>query len=124
MYGDDLPSSKSFTSELHLWQHKWSSHAEVASALNTPEKALKHADGDFFPNIQVLLKIMRTLPDPSCDCERSISMLCSIKTRLRSRMGQDRLNGSAVLFCHRVIKISPEQVVEEFARRHPRRMVL
>ena len=49
MYGDDLPSSKSFPSELHLWQQKWSSHAEVASALNTPEKALKHADGDFSP---------------------------------------------------------------------------
>ena len=51
IYGDDLPSSKRFPSELHLWQHKWSSQAEVASVLNTPEKALKHADGDFFPNI-------------------------------------------------------------------------
>ena len=49
IYGEDLPSSKSFPSELHLWQHKWSSQAEVASALNTPEKASKHADGDFFP---------------------------------------------------------------------------
>ena len=67
MYGDDLPSSRSFPSELHLWQHKWSSQAEVASALNTPEKALKHADGDFFPNIQVLQKIMGTLPVTSCD---------------------------------------------------------
>ena len=36
MYGNDLPSSKSFPSELHLWQHKWSSQAEVASALNIP----------------------------------------------------------------------------------------
>ena len=75
MYGEDLPSSKSFPSELHLWQHKWTSQAEVASALNTPEKALKHADGDFFPNIQVLLKIMGTLPVTSCDCEQSISIL-------------------------------------------------
>ena len=124
MYCDDLPSSKSFQSELHLWQHKWSSQAEVASALNTPEKALNHADGDIFPNIQVLLKIMGTLPVASCDCERSISVLCSIRTPLRSTMGQVRLNGLAMLFCHHVIKISPEQVVKEFARRHPRRMLL
>ena len=75
MYGDDLPSSKSFPSELHLWQHKWSSQAEVVSSLNTPEKALKHADGDFPPNIQVRLKIKGTLPVTSCDSERSISVL-------------------------------------------------
>ena len=123
MYGDDLPSSKSFPSELHLWLHKWSSQAEVASALNTPENALKHA-GDFFPNIKVLLKIMGTLPVTSCDCERSISMLLLIKTPLRNTTGQVRLNGLAMLFCHREIKISPEQVVEEFARRHPKRMLL
>ena len=76
MYGDDLPSSKSFLSELHLWQNKWSCQQRLASALNTPEKVVKHADGDFFPNIQVLLKIMGTLPVTSCDYERLISMLC------------------------------------------------
>ena len=39
-------------------------------------------------------------------------------------MGQVLLNGLAMLFCHREIKICPEQVVEEFARRRPRRMLL
>ena len=124
MYGDDLPSSKSFPSELHLWQHKWSFQAEVASTLNTPEKTMKHADGDFFPNIQVLQKIMGTLPVTSCDCERSISMLRLIKIPLRSTMGQVRLYGLPMLFCHREIKISLEQVVEEFARCLPRRLLL
>ena len=51
--------------ELHLWQHKWSSQAEVASSLNTPEKALKHADGNFFPKYSSAAK----------NCGRSISML-------------------------------------------------
>ena len=51
-------------------------------------------------------------------------MLRLIKTPLRSTMGQVRLNGLAMLFCHREIKISPEQVVEEFTKRHPRRMLL
>ena len=47
-------------------------------------------------------------------------MLRLIRTPLRSIMGQVPLNGLAMLFCHRKIKISPEQVVEEFARCHPR----
>ena len=123
MYGDDLHLQKAFHQNYTCGSIR-SSQAEVASALNTPEKALKHADGDFFPNIQVLLNIMGTIPVTSCDCDRSISMLCLIKTPLRSTMGQVRLNGLAIFFCHREIKISPEQVVEEFARRHPRQMLL
>ena len=51
-------------------------------------------------------------------------MLRLIRTPLRSTMGQVPLNGLAMLFFHREIKISPEQVVEEFARCHPRRMLL
>ena len=85
---------------------------------------MKHADGDFFPNIQVLLKTMGTLPVTGCDCERLISMLLLIKTPLRSTMGQVRLNGLAMLFCHREIKVSPEHVVEEYSGRLPRQMLL
>ena len=67
---------------------------------------------------------MGTLPVTTCDCERLISMARLIKTPLMGTMGQVRLSGLAMLFCHREIKISPEQVVEKFARRHPRRMLL
>ncbi len=66
---------------------------------------------------------MGTLPVTSCECERSISMLKLIKTSLSS-MGQDRLNGLAMLYYHRDIEITSEEVVDEFSRRHPRRMVL
>ena len=43
---------------------------------------------------------MATIPVISCECERSISLLGWIKTSLRSTMGQDRLNGLAMLHCH------------------------
>jgi len=39
-------------------------------------------------------------------------------------MGQQRLNGLAMLFYHRDVELSPKEVVEEFARRHSRRMLL
>ncbi len=58
---------------------------------------------------------MGTLPVTSCECERSISMLKLIKTSLRSSMGQDRLNGLAILYYHRDIEITSEEVVDEFS---------
>ena len=96
-------------------QHKWKADSELAVSLCTPEKSLVHADCDFFPNIHTLLCIMGTLPVTSCECERSISMLKLIKTSLRSSMGQDRLNGLAMLYYHRDIEITSEEVVDEFS---------
>ncbi len=58
---------------------------------------------------------MGTLPVTSCECERSISMLKLIKTSLRSSMGQDRLNGLAMLYYHHDIEITSEEVVDEFS---------
>ena len=44
-------------------------------------------------------------------------MLRLIKSPLKSTMGQERLNGLAM---HRDVQITPEEVVDEFARRHSR----
>ena len=87
-------------------------------------KVLRHTDKDFYPNIHALLVIITTLPVTSCECERSISLLRHLKTSLRSTMGEDRLNSLALLKCHREVDIDPEEVVEEFSHRHPRRMLL
>ena len=104
-----------------MWKHKWGREKDLASKLNTPEKALPYyADKDFFPNIRVLLSIVATLPVTSCECEHSISMLKLIfKNPLRSTMKQDRLNGLALFYNHRDVKLTPEEVVEEFSLRHP-----
>ena len=126
MYEDDLPASLSLDAELDLWQQHWIAHPNLASQLNTPEKALHHADKDFYPNINVLLRIMATLPVTSCECERSISLLRLVKSSLRSSMRQNRLNGLALLHSHQgsFVTITPEEVVEEFAISNPRRMTL
>ena len=39
-------------------------------------------------------------------------------------MGQERLNALSMLYCHTDIDISPEEIIEQFAQRHPRRMSL
>ena len=103
LYEGDLPSLLSFDAELDLWLQQWNAEPELASELNTPGKTLQYADKDFYPNINVLLRIMATIPVTSCECKRSISLLRLIKTSLRSSMGQDKLNGLA---CFTVIKMS------------------
>ena len=95
-----------------MWQHKWKVDSELGSTLNSP---VDHADCDFFPNIHTLwghyqLQVVNV----------SVRSACS----LRNTMGQGRLNVLAMLYYHRDVQITPEEVVDEFARRHSRRMLL
>jgi len=120
-----LPSALSFDAELEMWQQQLTTNPELASQLNTPEKAIPNADSVFYPNILVLLRIMATLPLTSCECKRLISLLRLIKTSFRSSINQDRLNGLALLHCHQsAYELTPEEVVDEFSCCHPRRMTL
>ena len=125
VYEDDLPSARSLDVELSLWHTQWAERdAEQAESLDTAAKVLPHADPDYFPNIRTLFLIMTTLPVTSCECERSISLLRLVKSALRTTMSEDRLNGLTMTQCHRDISLDPEEVVEEFARCHPRRLTL
>ncbi len=123
IYGNDLPCTMSFDSELDLWQNKWTGN-ELAQELNSPANVLKHTDYDYFPNIHTLIVILATLPVTSCECERSISMLKLIKTSLRSTMTQKRLNGLAMLQYHKDIPVTADELVQEYVHIHPRRLLM
>ena len=77
-----------------------------------------------FPNVRALLTIICTLPVTSCSAERSFSAVKRLKTAVRSSMGTERLTGLALLHIHRNIHLEIPDIVEEFARRHPRRLKL
>ena len=121
LYKDDLPSAKALHTELDLWRMKWKSESIKAKELDTTTKTLIFVDKDY---IYVLLVISANLPVTNCECERSISMLKLMKTSLRSTMGNERLNGLALMPIRRYIELNPDAVVEEFSRRHPRRLLL
>ena len=74
--------------------------------------------------ISTLLVVLCTLPVTSCSAERSFSGLKHVKTSLRSTMGNNRLSSLSMLYIHRDIDISLPEVIEEFARRYPRRLQL
>lgn len=57
---------------------------------------------------------MATLPVTTCESERSFSMLKLIKTPLRSTVGQERLNGLAILIIHRSESLDPMEVDKEY----------
>lgn len=78
LYEDDLPPPRCLDVELELWQGRWGRNTEEAKSLNTRV----HVDKDYYPNICSLMMIMVTIPVTSCECERSITLLRLVKTRL------------------------------------------
>jgi len=69
-----------------------------------------------FPNVYKLIKILVTLPVSTCTAERSFPALRRLKTFLRSTMGQNRLNGLALLNIHREISVTPEEVLNQVTK--------
>lgn len=51
-------------------------------------------------------------------------LFCRLKTWLRSKMGQDRLCGLALLNIHREIEVSTEDIIQRFAKMKNRHMDL
>ena len=56
--------------------------------------------------------------------QRANSELTYLKTYLRATMTQSRMNGLALMRVHYGLDIDLEDVVDMFARRHPRRLKL
>jgi hypothetical protein len=93
------------------------------SQLDKPKnaiEALTHAS-QFYFSIKELLKIICALPITSCTAERIFFSLQQTKTCLRSIIGEDRLYG---IMLHRNIKITLEEVIEEFNKKHLRKLQL
>ncbi|XP_077306272.1 52 kDa repressor of the inhibitor of the protein kinase-like [Lithobates pipiens] len=111
--------------EVSLWLTKWkrelSQHKEVPK---TVLEVLDLCEQDLFPTIRSLLLILATLPVSVATAERSFSTLRRVKTWLRSRMAEDRLNGLCLLYIHRDISVNTDRVIELFAKQGKRRLEL
>lgn len=119
---NDLPEARHLEMELEMWQETWENYEGTPPT--SVQSLLPLIDQLTFPNIHTAFQILATLPVTTCSCERSISALRRLKSYLRSTMKQDRLNALALLHVHRGIHVSSEGIIDEFARRHPRRMRL
>lgn len=124
MYQDDLPSPESFISEVEIWNLKWQEHYKSHGQASLPDSRRNTLPqtSDMYPNIKVLLIILSTLPVTTCSAERSFSSLKRTKTSLRSSMTTTRLTNLTLLHVYRDIEIDIPSAIDEFARRHPRRL--
>ena len=105
-----------------MWEEQWKGYpSDVPADLHS---LLPLIDKVTFPNLFTAFQILATLPVTSCNCERSISVLRRLKTYLRSTMSQDRPNSLALLHIHREVEVDSGEVIDLFARRHPRKMKL
>ena len=124
-YEVHLPSPRGLNIELELWEAKWRKAQHDGLVVpSTANESLKMCRKNDFPNIYTMLKILCTIGVTSCEDERANSELTYLKTYLRSTMRQERLNGLALMHIHYKMPIDLEQIVDAFARKHPRRLQL
>lgn len=85
---------------------------------------LKLCDEDIYPNCNFLIKILVVLPVTVSSAERSFSTLKRLKVWLRNRMSEERLVGLALLNVHNDIEITPDEVIDLFAKSKNRKLDL
>jgi len=103
--------------ELSMWKTEWESAMVTGRSIPpTFLEALDSCDEVEYPIIHKLLRILGTLPASVASAERSFSCLKRLKTWLRTRMTQERLNGIALLHINREIELTIEEVIDCFAK--------
>lgn len=122
-YEADLPNPSVVSTEVWRWRAKWQSE-DADTRPSTLESALIQCDRDYFPNINVLLRIACTIPVTSCENERANSALKNLKTFLRSSMGQERLSSLALMHIHYTSPVNLDSVVDMFKLKCNRRIPL
>lgn len=123
LWDKDLPDPTCLAAEYHTWVCKWRRLAgEGVDLPSSVIASLRECSADFFPNLHTLLRLICTLPVTTAECERTISHIRTLKSYLRSTMGQERLNGLALLKIHWAVPVDREDAVNRFARRYNTQM--
>ncbi|XP_025407424.1 zinc finger MYM-type protein 1-like [Sipha flava] len=89
---NDSNSDNTTSEQLKTWQNS-------SSLMCVFQDFCKAGLKSIFPSLFMLIKIGVTIPVSSCSPERSFSKLKLIKTRLRSTMGEDRLEDLMRIIC-------------------------
>ncbi|KAL5502781.1 hypothetical protein EMCRGX_G009603 [Ephydatia muelleri] len=79
-----------------------------------------------FPNVDVLLRIYLVLMISNCNGERSFSKLKLIKNRLRTSLGQEKLNQLTIMNIEYDVmrEIDFEHIVADFSKRKARKVLI
>ena len=81
-YESDLPNPLALDADLVLWENFWLTFS--GSPPETVAQTLQLVNLKMFPNLDVVLRILATIPVTSCECERTFSALRRLKDYTRS----------------------------------------
>ena len=93
---------------------------------NTKSNIPDTLSGTLANNQVYIVKIIHLLLTSvtSAGVERANSALKFVKNAFRSTMGEDRFNALVLMYVHKDIELDLDKIIDIFARRHPRRMIL
>lgn len=97
--------------------------AEEAEQAFTMETAYGHLDIKSFPTVKKVFQAALTIPVTSCTCERSFSCMRRVKTWLRAKMTQERLDHLSILSLEKKVYTSctDDELVHAFTSLKKRR---
>ena len=122
VYAGFVATTNEVKAEFEMWQQRWQ-QTPVQDRPATAIASLPVCSPDFFPNIRTLLVIAAiTLPVTTATAERTFSSLRLMKSYVRTTMGQQRLTGLTLLYLHRDIPVTADEVIDTFARHSSRRL--
>ena len=123
----DLPNCEKVEMEYRMWVEKsqWKRLAVEGHVIpTTVSEYLVACHGNFYSNIQMILKLLCILLVTTSECEKSISHIRTWKNCLRSTVGQAHLNGLALMKIHRNIPLNLVSAVDTFVRLFDSQMIL
>ena len=77
-----------------------------------------------FPNVMRVFEILLVNSATSASVERSNSALRYVKSIFRNSISELRLNALILIFVHRYIKLDYDMIIDFFATKHLRKMLL
>ena len=111
-YRDDLLTPRN----AFEWERRWKAVPKEDQP-DSVAKVLKVCGMDSYPNIYVLLKILRTVTVTSCECERSGIVLKRLNTYFSISMSQNRLSALALMHINLDIDNDAKRALKIFCKR-------
>ena len=118
-YPNDINSAE-LHSEIISFKHQAMtliSDVKSATSLDLLKTIHEYSLVHIYPNLEIALRIVLTLPVTVASSERSFSKLKIIKTYLRSSLAQEKLSRMAILSIKQELtkRISFDKILDEFS---------
>jgi hypothetical protein len=108
-----------FKAELQMWKRFWEEKSQKERPHSFIE-SLKFCDAHIFPSVFTAIKVSACIPVTFVLVERTFSTLKRLKTYLRNAMGQEGLNGLALINVHICIQLDIVGVLDRMSEKKRR----